>query len=88
MDLQQITWDEDNSGKHSLVPGSFDAVFSNAAIHWCSKSPPAVVQNAWRALKPGGRFAAEMGGFMNLVGTCRQRRERDCGRANVKFTFF
>lgn len=65
MDLQEVSWDEGSDG---FVPGSFDAVFSNAAIHWCSKSPEAVVQNAWRALKPGGRFAAEMGGFTNLVG--------------------
>ena len=39
----------------------FDAVFSNAAIHWM-KPPDDVIAGAWRALKPGGRFVAEFGG--------------------------
>lgn len=40
----------------------FDAVFSNAALHWMRRDPDAVVRGVYRALKPGGRFAAEMGG--------------------------
>ena len=40
----------------------FDAVFSNAAMHWMKRDPDAVVAGAYRALKPGGRFVAEMGG--------------------------
>src|SRR5947199_10529314 len=40
----------------------FDAVFSNAAMHWMKRDPDAVVAGAYRALKCGGRFAAEMGG--------------------------
>src|SRR5437667_2715011 len=40
----------------------FDAVFSNAAMHWMKHDPDAVIQGVRRALKPGGRFAAEMGG--------------------------
>jgi trans-aconitate methyltransferase len=43
----------------------FDAVFSNAALHWI----PAAEQVAaciWRALKPGGRFVAEFGGKDNV----------------------
>ncbi len=40
----------------------FDAVFSNAALHWM-KRPDAVIDGVRRALKPGGRFVAEMGGF-------------------------
>ena len=39
----------------------FDAVFSNAALHWMLR-PDEVVAGVWRALKPGGRFVAEMGG--------------------------
>lgn len=39
----------------------FDAVFSNAAIHWM-KPPDAVIAGVWRALKPGGRFVGEFGG--------------------------
>ncbi len=44
------------------VDGEFDAVFSNAALHWM-KRPDDVIAVAWRALKPGGRFVAELGGF-------------------------
>lgn len=42
--------------------GEFDAVFSNAALHWMKSDPGAVIQGIARALKPGGRFVAEMGG--------------------------
>jgi SAM-dependent methyltransferase len=40
----------------------FDAVFSNAALHWMKSNPDAVVAGVARGLKPGGRFVAEMGG--------------------------
>lgn len=40
----------------------FDAVFSNAALHWMKADPDAVIRGVARALKPGGRFVAEMGG--------------------------
>jgi trans-aconitate 2-methyltransferase len=43
----------------------FDAVFSNAAIHWM-KDQQAVASSVWRALKPGGRFVAEFGGKGNI----------------------
>jgi trans-aconitate methyltransferase len=39
----------------------FDAVFSNAALHWMLR-PDDVIAGVWRALRPGGRFVAEMGG--------------------------
>ena len=39
----------------------FDAVMSNAAIHWMPDQY-AVVRRVWNLLKPGGRFAAECGG--------------------------
>ncbi|EMD39718.1 hypothetical protein CERSUDRAFT_92213 [Gelatoporia subvermispora B] len=48
--------------------GGYDAVFSNAAIHWCKRSPQGVLQSAKRLLKPGGRFVIEMGGHLNCVG--------------------
>ncbi|HWH57205.1 MAG TPA: class I SAM-dependent methyltransferase [Terriglobales bacterium] len=38
----------------------FDAVFSNAALHWMKRDPDTVIQGVYRALKPSGRFAAEM----------------------------
>lgn len=53
---------------HDLrLPPAFDAVFSNAALHWMKK-PDAVIAGVWRALKPGGRFVGEMGAAGN-VGT-------------------
>jgi trans-aconitate methyltransferase len=44
----------------------FDAVFSNAALHWM-RDPDAVIDGVWRALKPGGRFVAECGGAGNVA---------------------
>lgn len=52
----------------------FDAVFSNAALHWM-KQQPEVIQNIYYALKPNGRFVAEMGGHGNIasiVGALKQ----------------
>ncbi len=43
----------------------FDAVFSNACLHWI-KAADAVVAGVRRALKPGGRFVAEFGGGSNV----------------------
>lgn len=45
--------------------GEFDAVFSNAALHWMVDAS-AVVKAVARALRPGGRFVAEMGGKGNI----------------------
>jgi trans-aconitate 2-methyltransferase len=44
----------------------FDAVFSNAALHWMLDAR-AVVAGVARALKTGGRFVAEMGGKGNIA---------------------
>lgn len=44
----------------------FDAVFSNAAMHWM-KEADAVIAGVARALKPGGRFVAEFGGKGNVA---------------------
>ena len=41
--------------------GAFDAVFSNAALHWIRR-PERAIDAVWRALVPGGRFVAELGG--------------------------
>lgn len=43
----------------------FDAAFSNAALHWVLEKEQ-VARAIFRALKPGGRFAGEMGGEGNL----------------------
>jgi trans-aconitate methyltransferase len=44
---------------------SFDAVFSNATLHWV-KPPEAAIESIYRCLKPGGRFVAEFGGKGNV----------------------
>lgn len=44
----------------------FDAVFSNAALHWMLDGA-AVARGVFRALKPGGRFVGEMGGAGNVA---------------------
>lgn len=51
----------------------FDAVFSNAALHWV-KDKAAVAASIGRALRPGGRFVAEFGGkgcIASVVGAMR-----------------
>src|ERR1700751_2130862 len=49
------------SGESLPFDQEFDAVFSNAALHWMSDHD-AVLRGVYRALKPGGRFVAECGG--------------------------
>jgi trans-aconitate methyltransferase len=44
----------------------FDAVFSNAALHWM-RNQDTVLAGVHRSLKPGGRFVAEMGGHGNIA---------------------
>jgi trans-aconitate methyltransferase len=44
----------------------FDAVFSNAALHWV-RDHDAMLAGVRRALKPGGRFVAEFGGHGNIA---------------------
>lgn len=43
----------------------FNAVFSNAAIHWM-KDQQKVVDGCYNALMPGGRFVVELGGAKNI----------------------
>ncbi|MET0794971.1 MAG: methyltransferase domain-containing protein [Polyangiaceae bacterium] len=50
MDGQELTYDNE-----------FEAVFSNAALHWMPRAGD-VVRGVERALVPGGRFVAEFGG--------------------------
>jgi trans-aconitate methyltransferase len=48
--------------EHLGFDAEFDAVFSNAALHWM-RHPDQVIDGVWRALRDGGRFVAEMGGY-------------------------
>ncbi|MFJ5760966.1 methyltransferase domain-containing protein [Neobacillus sp. NPDC093182] len=43
----------------------FDAVFSNATLHWV-KQPKDALSCIYQSLKPGGRFVAEFGGKGNV----------------------
>jgi len=63
--------------------GPFDAVFSNAALHWIPEAEHDAVLAAVRAaLAPGGRFVAEMGGTGNVESivraTAAELDERGC----------
>lgn len=55
MDARALTFD-----------GGFDAVFSNAVLHWIPEVD-AVLAGVARALRPGGRFVAEFGGHTNVA---------------------
>jgi trans-aconitate methyltransferase len=79
------------AGEALQFQDEFDAVFSNAALHWMLR-PDEVIARVWRALRRGGRFVAEMGGQgcvatirVALVDTLR-RRGRD-GEALVPWYF-
>jgi trans-aconitate methyltransferase len=48
-------------GEQLTFGNEFDAVFSNAALHWMRR-PDDVIAGVKRALRPRGRFVAEMGG--------------------------
>jgi SAM-dependent methyltransferase len=53
--------------------GEFDAVFTNAVLHWVT-DPPRVVAGVRKALNKGGRFIGEFGGFGNVAAICTAMR--------------
>jgi trans-aconitate methyltransferase len=57
---------EKADGQKLPFEARFDAVFSNAALHWMPDQA-AVAAGVFRALKPGGRYVGECGGFMNIA---------------------
>lgn len=63
MDGQQLSFREE-----------FDAVYSNAALHWM-RNAEAVIGGVYAALVPGGRFVAEFGGEGNISGIIAAIRE-------------
>ncbi|MBF6561009.1 MAG: methyltransferase domain-containing protein [Candidatus Binataceae bacterium] len=76
------------NGAQLEFAGEFDAVFSNAALHWMKGDPDAVIAGVVRALKPGGRFVAEMGGHgcvaaivVAMVATLERRGIGDAASA-------
>ncbi len=53
------------SGEYLGFANQFDAVFSNAALHWMTGSL-AVIEGVDRSLKSHGRFVGEFGGAGNI----------------------
>jgi trans-aconitate methyltransferase len=53
-------------GRSFSLPEPVDAVFSNAALHWMD-APAEVIARVRAALRPGGRFVAELGGAGNIA---------------------
>ena len=53
-------------GQRLAFEAEFDAVFTNAALHWMPDGA-AVIAGVFRALKPGGRFVGEFGGHGNIA---------------------
>jgi len=67
-----------------VFENEFDAVFSNAALHWIKEDPDAPVACTFRALRIGGRFVGEMGGHacvgaitVALLATLERRGVKD-----------
>lgn len=61
-----IVVDEANVEALPYEAASFDAVFSNATLHWV-RNQDAMMREVKRVLRPGGRFVAEMGGHGNVA---------------------
>jgi trans-aconitate methyltransferase len=59
LDVMEMSVHDMEFGPH------FDAAFSNAALHWM-KDAAGVIRRVARALRPDGRFVAEMGGHGNV----------------------
>jgi SAM-dependent methyltransferase len=69
------------NGERLDFEGEFDAVFSNAALHWMKRADD-VIAGVWRALRPGGRFVAECGGH-RCVATIVRALDRALARRGV-----
>lgn len=66
----------------------FDAVFSNATLHWV-RPPEKALDGIFRSLKPGGRFVAEFGGKDNVkIITDEIRRQLKRKAAGLKESDF
>ena len=61
----QLRFDVADATTFTVDAPPFDAVFSNATLHWV-KPPEAAAARIFAALRPGGRFVAEFGGKGNV----------------------
>lgn len=62
----------------------FDAVFSNAALHWIHDHGP-VLRGIYRALRPGGRILLQMGGKGNASEIKESLNELTCSSRWSKY---
>lgn len=60
-------------GQALTYPAQFNAVFSNAALHWMPRARD-VARGVYNALLPGGRFVAEFGAAGNTQAVVRAMR--------------
>ncbi|WP_224773265.1 class I SAM-dependent methyltransferase [Metabacillus idriensis] len=60
----------DENGETFRTNEKYDAIFSNAALHWMKRADK-VVESVELALRPGGRFVAEFGGQGNVQTVIR-----------------
>jgi len=67
LDVQKI------EGHELAFEQEFDAVFSNAALHWM-RAPELVIAGVARSLKPGGRFVGEFGAHGNVAAIATAMR--------------
>jgi SAM-dependent methyltransferase len=68
-------------GENLAFDNEFDAVFSNAALHWM-RHPDKVIGGVYRALRPKGRFVAEFGGH-GCVATIKKALVEALNRRNI-----
>lgn len=68
------------NGEELPYQAEFDAVFSNAVLHWI-KHADAMIEAVFRSLRPGGRFVAECGGYgcVNKIRTALVQALNDRG---------
>jgi SAM-dependent methyltransferase len=69
-------------GENLPFENEFDAIFSNAALHWMRNDPDAVIAGVYKSLRAGGRFVAEMGGA-NCVQKIRTALIAALDRRNI-----
>jgi trans-aconitate methyltransferase len=69
------------NGENLAFDKEFDAVFSNAALHWM-RNPDKVIAGVCRALRPQGRFVAEFGGY-GCVATIKKALVEALNRRNI-----
>jgi trans-aconitate methyltransferase len=61
-------------GNNISYQNKFDAIFSNAALHWLTQ-PEKTIKGAYLALKDNGRFVGEFGGKGNIAALLKAIQE-------------